>query len=70
MQTQTLTKPLALRNLKRVDFDQPKKITPVNEWNWTPCVSNPEKLNKIIASGGNTTSRSTGSNQTDHGENY
>lgn len=70
MQTQISQKPLALRSLKRVDLDQPQVSKPVSKWNWIPSVSNPNELNTIIASGGNTTSRQTYSNQTDHGENY
>lgn len=70
MQTATLTKPLALRNLRRVDVTQSQPITPINDWSWSPLVNNPEKLKNIIASGDRTTSRSTFSNQTDHGEAY
>jgi len=70
MQLQTAQKPLALRSLKRVDIDQLKVSQPVSKWNWTPAVSNPEALNTIIASGGNTTTRNTFSTQQDHGESY
>jgi len=70
MQTLNASKPLALRNLQRVDMIEQKSSTPVNEWNWTPSVSNPEKLNNIVASGSNTTTRNTFSSQQDHGENY
>jgi hypothetical protein len=70
MQVQTAQKPLALRSLKRVDIDQPKVSKPVSKWNWTPSISNPEALNTIVASGGNTTTRNTFSSQQDHGENY
>ncbi len=70
MIAQIAKKPLALRQIQRVDVDQPRTILPVNQWNWTPNVKNPENLNKIIASGGNTTSKSTFSSQTDHGEHY
>lgn len=69
MIAQTAIKPLALRKLQRVDVFQPKSMEPVSKWNWTPQVKNPEKLNNIIASGGNSTSRSTYSTQQDHGEN-
>ena len=70
MQVQSVQKPLALRSLKRVDFDQPKVTKPVSKWNWTPSVSNPDTINTIIASGDKTTTRNTFSTQQDHGENY
>lgn len=70
MQSATTTRPLALRNLQKVDFKQPKKMIPVNDWNWTPSISDPRKFDNIVASGGNTTSKATWSSQTDHGESY
>jgi hypothetical protein len=62
---------IALEKMSRVDTQKPSFIPSAN-WNWKPEVTDPEAIDKtfIEASGGNTTSRSTGSSQTDHGENY
>jgi hypothetical protein len=62
---------IAFENMSRVDSANPKFV-PSAEWNWKPEVAEPSGIDKsfIEASGGNSTSRQTFSNQTDHGENY
>ncbi len=62
---------IAFEKMSRVDTRTPTFIPSAN-WNWKPEVSDPEAIDKtfIEASGGNSTSRSTFTNQMDHGENY
>lgn len=68
MYTEITNKPLALRGMQRVDLTE-MKVKPVQSWSWNPVVKDPEKLDKMLASGSNTTSKNTFRTQMDHGEN-
>lgn len=68
MKTQNV---LALNSMSRTDISQSKPVEPVSKWNWTPRIQNPEKVNGMFASGGNTTTKTTNSPPVlEHGENY
>ena len=69
MKQLSVEKPLALRNLQQVDLNQ-SKLTPINQWNWKPAILDPDKINKLIASGDRLTTKNTFSSQLDHGENW
>jgi hypothetical protein len=60
---------IALENMTQVNSDV-EKFVPVANWNWTPDVRDPKKIEKtnLEASGGRTTTKQTFSNQQDHGE--
>ena len=68
MYTEINNRPLALKGMQRVDLTE-MKVNPVQSWSWNPVVKDPQRLDKILASGGNTTTRQTFKTQSDHGEN-